>query len=198
MKYLVHALLGVAFLVSAVIVGVTGIQVDQTVTTESPMPVPPDPFPPNPGPQPNPGPNPYPPNPYPPNPNPVPPTPPPPDPGPVDGEFGIARLAWESAKRVNRPDECRALAGAFRELANYVRTNNPGLMTIIGIPGVREGLLQQYLGRAIPPASRPAWSQFGEVIKGAIKAAYDAEKLQDSSGWAKCFDEIATGLEAVR
>lgn len=134
--------------------------------------------------------------PMPPNPGPLPPTPPP-DPGPVDGRFGIVRIAWEAAKQVDRPAECKALASQFRELAKFVRENNSGLLTIIGVPG-GPGLLQTYVSKAIPPASRSAWQVFGEVTKGAIKAAYHAGKLSEPADWADCFDAIATGLETVK
>lgn len=180
--------LALALLVVICVGGVTVTVVSPDGPTPNPTPAPtPDPDQPDP-PTPNPG----------PTPNPTPPTPPPPDPGPIDGSFGIARLVWKSAKDVQRPDECRALASAFKDLAEYVRENEPGKMTIIGVPGIKEGLVQKYVARAIPPASRPAWSAFGAVVESAVKESYNARKLRNSADWANLFDEIATGLEAVR
>lgn len=188
MKHLTHIVVAFGLLLAAIVVGGTGVKIEYTYHTVGPSPQPqPEPHPgPQPNPEPQPGPNPG-------------PTPPPPDPGPVDGPFGVSRLAWESARTLNRPDECRALVKAFSDLAEYVRENKPGVLVIIGDAekGIR-GLLATYLGRAIPGTSRQAWSQFSEVLKGAIKAAYGNGLLKKSDDWAACFDEVAMGLGAVR
>lgn len=147
-------------------------------------PEPKPPTPPNPGPEP--GPNPPPPMP----PTPPGPNPPAPNPGPEDGRFGVAKLAFNAGKSVNRPAECAALATAFRNAAKETRDKDLGVLSILS-------LLRRETGKAIPDSSRGYWESANSVLSSKLKSLYGDGRLGGSKDWADCFDEVAIGLEAA-
>ena len=134
-----------------------------------------------PGPGPNPGPGPTPP----PGPN------PPPNPPPVpDGRFGVAKIAYQAAREVNRPSEAAALAEAFDNAAAQVRAGLSGTLAIIKA-------CQTEINQAIPAASKPAWESAKNALNGAVRNLYGDGKLAADNDWADAFAEIATGLKAA-
>lgn len=145
-----------------------------------------------------PGPLPSPPSPQPPVPGPVPPVPAP-TPGPVDGRFHVARAVWDVAKAVASPDrvsEAKQIALNFRTVAADVRGGKlngsllkPQWMAISGALGtVNKPIVDK----------QPAWKAAADQLADKIAELYGDDRLKSNADWADLFEEIATGLEAVK
>lgn len=150
----------------------------------APPPVPPTPVPPAPVP---PGPNP-----------PVPPTPVPPNPDPVvpDGvpdTFGLGRLAFTEASRVNsagRAAEAAAVAKVFQSTADR----------LWAMEDLHDKIYPQIWTetKAAAGANAAAWAPFETALRAKIKAQAAAGKIKTMGEWRLSMVEVAKALSFVK
>ncbi len=149
-------------------------QLKWTVTVgDGPVP------PPGPGPSPGPGPT--------PPPLPVPPVIP-------DGQFAIARVAYDAAMSVestSRAAEAQALAAGLDGVAASI---SAGVLS--GAQKILAAILQA--NNAALGANMPKWVGWGAAVSERLKAIYLAGLLKSTDDWAACLREVSIGLKAVQ
>lgn len=125
-------------------------------------------------------------------PNPPGPTPPP-TPLP-DGKFKLAAFAFTEAGKVtsaNRPAAAKNLANSFRGIASAIAA---------GALSKPEEILAKTLtgNQTALGGDRAAWSAFGVSLSTELERLHAAGTLRVPADYQTAWDEIATGLEAVK
>jgi hypothetical protein len=109
---------------------------------------------------------------------------------PENGRFRLAEDVYAASKTLGRPAEARALAGAFRQTADKVRREEPGLWSTLS-------WIKSASQDALPESSREKWADLQNELSAKLTALYGSGKLGSPSDWAECFAEIARGLDAA-
>lgn len=129
-----------------------------------------------------------------PEPEPLPPGPtPPPTPLP-DGKFKLAAFAFNEAGKVtssNRPAAAKNLANSFRGIASAIAAgalNKPEEILAKTLTGNQTAL----------GGDRAAWSAFGVSLSAELEKLHTSGTLRLPADYQTAWDEVATGLEAVK
>jgi hypothetical protein len=112
--------------------------------------------------------------PTPPGPNPPPPTPPNPPPTPpappnpvVENAYGVGQPAYDAARSLNLPDECRKLSTAFSEAASAIHTGQLPADVKATLDATLDSLSPAWRAEWLPPVSAAvtaAQSQYGTAL----------------------------------
>jgi len=132
-----------------------------------------------------------------PEPEPLPPVPPGPTPPPTplpDGKFKLAIFAFTEAGKVqsaNKPAAAKNLANSFRGIASAIAA---------GALSKPEEILAKTLSgnQTALGGDRAAWSAFGVSLSTELEKLNTAGTLRLPADYQAAWDEIATGLEAVK
>jgi hypothetical protein len=130
----------------------------------------------------------------PPGPDPPPPGPDPPPPGP--NLTGLAKLTYEAAKPLNDPATAKAYAENFAAVASAIAAGAYNARTLEDARAV----IFSDLANANRPIStaKPAWRPFVTTIGAELNRMLEAGQLNSIEANGQAFQQIATGLEAIR
>lgn len=137
--------------------------------------------------------------------NPIPPPGPGPGPTPVpppdlpDGQFKLARAAYQSATKAvvnpaSRTKGAVALAKSYRGIASAISAGT--IMDIKTALTKTKSANNQALSDAGIPLSE--WNDFGTAMQDAVYLLYDANQIRNAADLAVAWLEVANGLERVR
>lgn len=127
-----------------------------------------------------------------PTPTPVPPAPPiPPVPPPPEGKYGISRISYDAALKVDNLAEATNLGNAHDTLASKVAAGvHPTPAAIL--QGWRDSNRGALGGDA---AAMARWANWGAAVSARIKALNESGQLKSDLQWSEMFFEVADGLE---